>query len=134
MQLKLTQQTIQRREQKKKKRKGKSKYALLADGHGCRLLVMVLDGKWHDRSKQTDIPHPHLVLLVLPGVRKAGDDSGDPGGGGNLAGVYHDQQLHQIVIDLSTTTLHNVDILPTHALPYLHAARGDKNKQLGLRS
>lgn len=36
---------------KKKKRKGKSKYALLADGHGCRLLVMVLDGKWHDRSK-----------------------------------------------------------------------------------
>ena len=74
------------------------------------------------------ISHPHLVLLVLPGVGEAGDDSGDPRGRGDLAGVYHDQQLHQIVVDLATATLHDVDILPTHALPDLHAARGDKQQ------
>lgn len=75
----------------KEKANANMPFWVAADGHGCRLHVMMLDGKWHDRSKKTDIPHPHLVLLVLPGVREAGDDSSDPGGRGNLAGVDHNQ-------------------------------------------
>ena len=33
----------------------------------------------------------HLVLLVLSCVGEAGDDGADPLGGGDLAGVDHDQ-------------------------------------------
>lgn len=84
---------------------------------------MMLDGKWHDRSNQTDVPHPHLVLLVLTRVRKARDDSRDPGGRGNLAGVNHYEELHQIVIDLPTATLDDVDVFSADALPYLHTAK-----------
>lgn len=40
--------------------------------------VMMHGGK--DRNNYTDIPHPHLVLLVLSGIWKAGDDSSHPGG------------------------------------------------------
>lgn len=64
---------------------------------------------------------PYLVLFVLPGIREAGDDSCDSAGRGNLTGIDHDEQLHQIVIDLPTATLHNVDVLPTNALAYFHA-------------
>lgn len=70
--------------------------------------------------------HPHLVLLVLARIWKAGDDSRDPGGWGDLAGIDHDQQLHQIVIDLPTATLHDVDIFSSHTLAYLHAARTER--------
>lgn len=66
----------------------------------------------------------YLVLLVLPGVGEAGDDGGDAGRGGNLAGVDHDQQLHQVVVDLAAAALHDVDVLASHALPDLHAAGG----------
>ena len=58
--------------------------------------------------------HPNLVLLVLPGVREARNDSGDTDRGRDLAGVYHDQQLHEVVVDLSRPALHDVDIFPTH--------------------
>lgn len=68
----------------------------------------------------------YLVLFVLPGVRKAGDDGGDAGRGGDLAGVDHDQQFHQVVVNLTTAALHNVHILATHAFPDLHAARAAK--------
>lgn len=87
-------------------------------------LLVMLGGKRHDRSNYTDIAHPHLVLLVLPSVGEAGDDGRDPGGRGDLAGIDHDQELHQIVIYLPAATLHDVDVLPTNTLPYLHAARG----------
>lgn len=36
-----------------------------------------------------------LVLLVLPRVGEMGDDSRDPSGRGNLAGVDQDEELHQ---------------------------------------
>ena len=68
----------------------------------------------------------YLVFFVLPGVGEAGDDSGDAGRRGDLARINHDQQLHQVVVDLAAAALHNVDVLAAHALPDLHA---DKEKQ-----
>lgn len=65
-------------------------------------------------------PTPYLVLFVLPSVREAGYDSCDSAGWGNLTSIYHDKELHQIVIDFTTATLHNVDILPAYTLAYFH--------------
>ena len=44
---------------------------------------------------------PALVLLVLARVGEVGDDGGDAPRGGRLAGVYHDQQLHEPVVDFA---------------------------------
>lgn len=60
---------------------------------------------------------PHLVLFVLSGVREAGNDGGNTTGRCNLASVDHDEQLHKVVIDLSTARLHDVDILTADTLP-----------------
>lgn len=62
----------------------------------------------------------YLVLLVLPGVGEAGDDSGDAGRGGDLAGVDHDEQLHQVVVNFAAAALHDVHVLAAHALPDFH--------------
>ena len=40
-----------------------------------------------------------LGLAVLTGVAEVGDDGGDAAGGSTAAGIDHDQQLHQVVID-----------------------------------
>jgi hypothetical protein len=42
-----------------------------------------------------------LVLLVLAGVEEVGDDGGDSAGRGGFAGVDHDQQLHEAVVDVA---------------------------------
>ena len=44
-----------------------------------------------------------------------------PLGRGDLAGVDHDEELHQVVIDLSSSGLDYVHILPSDTLPDLHA-------------
>ena len=64
----------------------------------------------------------YLVFLVLAGVGEAGDDGSDTAGGGDLTGVDHDEQLHEAVVDLPTTTLYNVNILASHRLSYLNTA------------
>lgn len=92
---------------------------------GSKLHVRMLMANGMIEVIKTDIPHPHLVLLVLPGVWKAWDDSRDPGSRGNLAGVDHNQELHQIIIDLPRSTLDNVDVLPTYTLSYLNTAKGE---------
>ena len=61
-----------------------------------------------------------LVFLVLPGVGEAWYDSRDSHGGGNLTGIDHDEQLHQIIIDLSRPTLNDVDIFTTDWLTNLN--------------
>lgn len=63
----------------------------------------------------------YLVFLVLTGVRETGDDGGDAGRGGDLAGINHDEQLHQVVVDFAAAALHDVHVLAAHALPDLHA-------------
>lgn len=72
----------------------------------------------------------YLVLLVLPGVREAGDDGGDAGRGGDLAGVDHDQQLHEVVVDFATTALDDVHVLTTHAFPNFNTVQGKKETML----
>lgn len=74
-------------------------------------------------------PCVYLVLLVLPGVREAGNDGGDAGRRGDLAGVDHDQQLHQVVVNFAAAALHDVDVLAAHALPDLHAVGTTKTEQ-----
>lgn len=68
----------------------------------------------------------HLVFFVLPGIWEAGDDGGDTGWGGDLTGVDHDQQFHQVVINFATAALHNVYILPTYTFPDFHAVQWKK--------
>ena len=63
-----------------------------------------------------------LVLLVLACVREAGDDSGDPDRRGYLTSVDHDEQFHQVIIDLPGPTLDDVDILSADRLTNLNAA------------
>jgi hypothetical protein len=54
-----------------------------------------------------------LLLLGLLGVREVRDDGCDALGGGTLAGVDHDQEFHEGVIDLGRSRLDNVHILVT---------------------
>lgn len=42
-----------------------------------------------------------LVLLVLTCIREVGKDCSDATGRGSLAGVDHDQELHDSVVDVS---------------------------------
>lgn len=41
-----------------------------------------------------------LVLLILSRVREVGDDGGDAPGGGSFAGIDHDEELHQAIVDI----------------------------------
>ena len=56
-------------------------------------------------------------------VGEAGDDGADPLGGGDLAGVDHDEQLHEVVVDLAAAGLDDVDVLPPHGLTDFDAAK-----------
>lgn len=42
-----------------------------------------------------------LVFLVLTSVREVGEDGGDAAGRGRLAGVDHDEQFHDSVVDVA---------------------------------
>lgn len=57
-----------------------------------------------------------LVLLVLTSVGEAGDDGSNAASRGGLASVDHDEELHEVVVDLSASGLDNVDILVTDGL------------------
>lgn len=81
---------------------------------------------------QISKPSPHLVLLVLPGVREAGDDRCDSGGRCDFAGVDHNQKLHKVIVDFTTAALDYVHILSTHTLSNLHTAE-DKHRQQCIR-
>lgn len=70
----------------------------------------------------------YLVFFVLPGIWEAGYDGSDTWRGGDLTGVDHDQQLHQVVVNFATAALHDVHILTTNAFPNFHAIRGEKEE------
>lgn len=57
-----------------------------------------------------------LVLLILAGVGEARDDGSNAASRGSLAGVDHDEELHEVVVDLSASGLDNVNILVTDRL------------------
>lgn len=73
------------------------------------------------RHKRLDKECIHLVFFVLTSVREDRNDSGDSGRRGDLAGVDHDEQLHDVVVDVSATALNDEHVLATHRLAYLHA-------------
>lgn len=54
-----------------------------------------------------------LLLLGLLRVREVRDDGCDALGRGTLAGIDHDQELHEGVVDLGGSRLDDVDILVT---------------------
>lgn len=63
----------------------------------------------------------YLVFFILPSVGEAGDDGGDAGGRGDLAGVDHYKKLHQVVVNFPAAALHDVHVLAAHAFSDLHA-------------
>jgi hypothetical protein len=56
---------------------------------------------------------PRLVLLVLPSIGKAWDYCGYSLGRRDFAGVYHNQEFHEIVINLSASRLNDINIFAT---------------------
>ena len=57
-----------------------------------------------------------FVLPILPGVAIIGHDGGDSRSAGALAGIDHDQQFHQVVVDRRTSRLNQVNVPPTHVV------------------
>ena len=49
----------------------------------------------------TGLGHSKHTLFILTSVGEVGDDSCDPSSRSGSAGVYHDQQLHELVVDLT---------------------------------
>lgn len=62
----------------------------------------------------------YLVFFVLASIWKTWNDRSDPRGRSDLAGIYHDEEFHQVVVDLTTTTLYDVNIFTPHALADLN--------------
>ena len=62
-----------------------------------------------------------LVLLVLSRIEEVRNDGRDPPGAGRLAGVDHDEELHQAVVDVVRGRgLQNEDILVSDRLADRH--------------
>lgn len=76
----------------------------------------------------------YLVFLILPGVGETWDDSGDAGRGGNFAGVDHDEQLHEVVVDFAAAALDDVDILAADAFADLNTVQKKKKNLEGYES
>lgn len=68
-----------------------------------------------------------LVLLVLASIGEARNDGSDAAGRGSLAGIDHDQELHEVVVDLAASGLDNEDILVTDRL-----SDGDRGLLVGV--
>lgn len=62
-----------------------------------------------------------LVLLVLSGIGKVGENGGDAAGAGGATGVDHDEELHQAVVDVVRGRgLQNEDVLVSDRLADRH--------------
>ena len=59
----------------------------------------------------------------MSSVGEAWDDGGDSLCRSDLAGVDHDEQLHEVVVHLSAAGLQDVHVLPSHRLPDFHAGK-----------
>ena len=53
-------------------------------------------------------------LCTIPGIGITGDDGGDALRRGDLAGVDHDEEFHEVVVHLATAGLHDVHVLAAH--------------------
>lgn len=70
----------------------------------------------------------YLIFLVLPSIWKAWNDGRYSRGRCDFACIYHDEQLHQVVVDFARAGLNDVDIFATHRLADFNAEWGDKVK------
>lgn len=59
---------------------------------------------------------PDLCLAVCTRISKVGYDAGDGARGRSLAGVHHDEQLHEVVVDGGAGGLHQEHITATDGL------------------
>lgn len=59
---------------------------------------------------------PDLCLAICTRVSKVGYDAGDGARGRPLAGVHHDEQLHEVVVDGGAGGLHQEHIAATDRL------------------
>jgi len=64
----------------------------------------------------------YFILFVLSSVGKDWNDGSDTSGRGYLASVDHNEQFHDVVIDLTTATLNDKHIFATHRFANLHAS------------
>ena len=64
---------------------------------------------------------PGAILFVLGRVGEARDHGRHPPGRGRLAGVDHDQELHEVVVDLAASRLDDVDVLASNGLADFNA-------------
>ena len=67
-------------------------------------------------------------LCTIPGIGITGDDGGDALRRGDLAGVDHDEHLHEVVVQLAAARLHDVDVLAAHRLSDLHTEGRDQRQ------
>ena len=65
-------------------------------------------------------------MATLPGIRVTRYDCRDALRGGDLAGVDHDEHLHEVVVQLAAAGLHDVDVLAAHGLADLHTDEGER--------
>lgn len=56
----------------------------------------------------------YFVLFVLSGVRKDRNDGSDSSSRGYLASVDHNEQFHDVVVYLTTTTLNDEHVFAAH--------------------
>lgn len=70
--------------------------------------------KKKERERKWKFSSAYLVLFVLSGVWKAWNDGRHSWRGCNFACIYHDQQLHEIIIDLTRAWLNDVDVFAAH--------------------
>ena len=65
-------------------------------------------------------------MTTIPGIRVARYDCRDALRGGDLAGVDHDEHLHEVVVQLAAAGLHDVDVLAAHGLADLDTDEGGR--------
>jgi hypothetical protein len=63
---------------------------------------------------------PTLILLVLTRIGEEGDDGGNPFRAGNLTGVNHDTEFHECSVDLTATSVDDIDVILPHGLCDAH--------------
>jgi hypothetical protein len=59
-----------------------------------------------------------FILLVLSRVRKTGDDGSDASRRGSSTGIYHYQQLHEMIVDIIRSSLQDENILISDRFAY----------------
>ena len=84
---------------------------------------------------------PALILLVLPSIREKWNNSGDPLGAGNSAGVNHDAKFHESGVNGATSSVDDVYVvlpnrlcngdicLPNAAASHLCFRKGQANAE-----